>query len=201
MHFTLMHLFLCAARHSATLDVAARGSNAKSDDNEILDRLHCQLLPGGNAELGWDVFTLRYSVDPPLTTVFNEWAMHRYLRIFNSLWRIKRVEYSLNSAWQRLKPNSVTRFSSLNRTPHERMLGTDLRRCHITRAEMSHVINNISYYMMFEVLESSWNTFRSAVASTHDLDSIIYAHENFLNDVLSAALLDESSEALKVRQQ
>jgi hypothetical protein len=53
--------------------------------------------------------------------------------------------------------------------------------------------------MMFEVLESSWNTFCSAVASTYDLDSIIHAHENFLNDVLSAALLDESSEALKVR--
>lgn len=63
---------------------------------------------------------------------------------------------------------------------------------------MSHVINNISHYMMFEGLESRWAKFQAEVDEACDLDGIIEAHENFLADVLEFALLEERSQTIKV---
>ena len=37
----------------------------------------------GAEEKGWDVFSLEYVVDDPLSTVFTEQAMGKYLRVFN----------------------------------------------------------------------------------------------------------------------
>jgi gamma-tubulin complex component 3 len=50
---------------------------------------------------GWDVFSLTYHVDTPINTIFTQDNMFMYLRLFNFLWRLKRVEYSLVQTWMR----------------------------------------------------------------------------------------------------
>ena len=49
--------------------------------------------------LGWDIFSLYYKVGPPLNTIITQDLMKNYLRIFNFLWRLKRVDSSLSSTW------------------------------------------------------------------------------------------------------
>lgn len=48
---------------------------------------------------GWEVFSLLYHLQSPLSTIFTPHAMESYLRLFNFLWRLKRVETALNSTW------------------------------------------------------------------------------------------------------
>ncbi|RUP51935.1 gamma-tubulin complex component protein, partial [Jimgerdemannia flammicorona] len=91
-------------RHNltGTLETAIRASNAQYDDPEILRRLDVRLLEVSPGDLGWDVFTLDYHVDSPINTVFTPQAMHQYLKLFNFLWRLKRVEHTLSAAWRRM---------------------------------------------------------------------------------------------------
>ena len=68
---------------------------------DILRRLDARMLPYSHGELGWDVFTLEYKVDAPLDTIIDPDAMTLYLRAFNHLWRLKRVERALEASWRR----------------------------------------------------------------------------------------------------
>jgi len=90
-------------RHNltGTLETAIRSSNAQYDDPDILRRLDVRLLEISPGDSGWDVFSLDYHVDSPINTIFTPVAMHQYLKMFNFLWRLKRVEYALSSAWRR----------------------------------------------------------------------------------------------------
>jgi hypothetical protein len=59
-------------------------------------------LQGVDGDRGWDVFSLDYIVeDSPISAVLTEKAIQSYLRVFNFLWRLKRVEYMLNECWKR----------------------------------------------------------------------------------------------------
>lgn len=51
------------------------------------------------AFVGWDVFTLKYEVEEPISTVLDGAAMKAYLQIFRLLWALKRAEHSLNECW------------------------------------------------------------------------------------------------------
>ncbi|KAF9896463.1 Gamma-tubulin complex component 3, partial [Lobosporangium transversale] len=80
-------------RHNltGTLETAVRGSNAQFDDPDVLRRLDVRLLEISPGDSGWDVFSLDYHVDSPINTILTPVAMHQYLKMFNFLWRLKRV--------------------------------------------------------------------------------------------------------------
>lgn len=75
------------------LESAIRSSNVQYLPQEILQRLDVKLLESSAGDTGWEVFCLDYRIDQPLNTILNHKAMNNYLRIFNFLWRVKRVEY------------------------------------------------------------------------------------------------------------
>ena len=79
------------------IEGALRSSNTQYLNPDILNRVSVRLLEGGGD--GWDIFSLDYVIDAPLSTLLSPDAMKSYLRIFNFLWRIKRVDYSLNQVW------------------------------------------------------------------------------------------------------
>lgn len=96
-----IHLF----RHhlTATLETAVRGSNALLDHPDVLRALDARMLELGHGDIGWDVFTLDYRVDKPLDTVIlDRRSVTEYLRVFNFLWRIKRVSFTLNTTWRQM---------------------------------------------------------------------------------------------------
>ena len=96
-------------RHHLTiaLETAIRGSNAQFDDPEVIKRLDARLLEDSAGDTGWDVFTLEYKVDAPVNTILDGPAMQAYQLIFGHLWRVKRAEVALATAWTRV---SCSRF-------------------------------------------------------------------------------------------
>ncbi|CEF97652.1 Gamma tubulin complex protein 3 [Ostreococcus tauri] len=181
---------------SGVLEQAVRSSSVQSDSSEFIDRLRVRLMPHLNEEIGWDVFTLEYVVNQPLTTIFTEHAMSKYLRVFNFLWRLKRVEHTLCGTWQMMKPTVSHMLTSeaAGGGPSGATLVAMLRDCHSLRGEMHSFMSNFQYYVMVEVLEVSWADLEEKFAKHSDLDEIIAAHEIFLDSVVQKALLGSKSQ-------
>ncbi|XP_005450138.1 gamma-tubulin complex component 3 [Oreochromis niloticus] len=178
-------------QHNLTgiLETAVRATNAQYDNAEILKRLDVRLLEVSPGDTGWDVFSLDYHVDGPISTVFTRECMGHYLRVFNFLWRAKRMEYTLTDIWKGQMCNA-----KLLKTMPE--LSGVLHQCHILASEMVHFIHQMQYYITFEVLECSWDELWNKVRQAQDLDHIIAAHEVFLDTIISRCLLDNNSRSL-----
>lgn len=179
------------------LESAIRSSNAQYDDPDILDRLRVKLMPHGTGDRGWDVFSLEYDARVPLDTLFTESVMARYLKIFNFLWKLRRVEHALIGAWKAMKPNCITSnsFTKLQHAVKLQLLST-LRRCQVLWDEMNHFVTNLQYYIMFEVLEVSWSNFSNEMEAAKDLDDLLAAHEKYLHSIFEKSLLGERSQSL-----
>lgn len=160
---------------TATLETAIRGSNAQHDSEDVLRSLDARMLELGHGDIGWDVFTLDYRVEQPLDTVILDRAsMTEYLRVFNFLWRIKRVSYALNRTWRRMATSERARTLQVD-LPHEYydqdnmdqqelklMLGIanyiedQWKLVRAVSGEMLHFIGELQYYINYEVVEMSW---------------------------------------------
>ncbi|NP_001162198.1 gamma-tubulin complex component 3 [Papio anubis] len=157
-------------QHNLTgiLETAVRATNAQFDSPEILRRLDVRLLEVSPGDTGWDVFSLDYHVDGPIATVFTRECMSHYLRVFNFLWRAKRMEYIL----------------------------TDIRKGHMCNAKLLRNMPGEPSVRPRSVLECSWDELWNKVQQAQDLDHIIAAHEVFLDTIISRCLLDGDSRAL-----
>ncbi|CAO0790021.1 unnamed protein product [Mucor circinelloides] len=172
-------------RHNLTgiLETAIRSCNAQYDDPQILNRLDVRLMEIQKDDLGWDVFSLDYHVDAPINTVFSPTAMHQYLEAFNFLWRLKRVEYTLAAAW-RLWVKASREFTHLPE------LHQDIQFAQLTIQRMIHFIYQLQHYVLFEVLECSWDKLETFIEhKSVDLDSIIAAHNNYLKEITEKGFL------------
>lgn len=179
------------------LESSVRSSNAQYDDHDILDRLRVKMMPHNTGDRGWDVFSLEYDAGVPLNTVFTESVMAMYLKIFNFLWKLRRVEHALISVWKTMKPNCVTSrfFSKLPNAVKSQLILTS-RRCQVLWDEMNHFVSNLQYYIMFEVLEVSWSDLLKEMELAKDLDDLLLAHEKYLYSIVEKSLLGERSQTL-----
>ncbi|XP_072034595.1 LOW QUALITY PROTEIN: gamma-tubulin complex component 3 homolog [Amphiura filiformis] len=174
---------------TGVLETAIRATNAQFDDVDILHRLDVRLLQISPGDTGWDVFSLDYHVDGPISTVFTPQCKLLYLRVFNFLWRTKRMDYVLNQVWRGQMANA----KALKPIPE---LSPVLHQCHILAAQMIHFVQQMQYYINFEVMECSWDELCKKVTAAEDLDHIIAAHEVFLDTIIRRALLDQQSRPL-----
>ncbi len=174
-------------RHTLTaqLEHAIRGSNAQYDSPDVLLRLDARLLALSNGEVGWDVFTLDYKVDAPVDVIITPWASRQYLKVFQFLWRIKRVEFALGSTWRRCMTGAR---GVLARVDDKISRDWKLARCCI--AEMIHFVNQLQYYILFEVIEASWDQLQAAITKPDcTLDDLIDAHTKYLRSITHKGLL------------
>lgn len=65
--------------------------------------------PAGSTEIYWDLFSLRYKLGQPLSSIFTPEAQAHYNRLSKLLWRLRRAERSLNDAWRTLKVRPTQR--------------------------------------------------------------------------------------------
>lgn len=172
------------------LETAIRATNAQFEDQEILDRLDVRLLDVQPGDYGWDVFSLDYKVTGPISAVFGRRTITRYLMLFNSLWRAKRMEWILARVWTR---QTVLYKSALPMVPE---LQPILHTTNLLSSEMIHFVHQMAYYTAFEVMECSWAELMKRLKSAENLDEVIDAHEEFLNSVIRRALLGEGSRDL-----
>ncbi|ONM55356.1 Gamma-tubulin complex component 3 [Zea mays] len=179
------------------LETAIRASNAQYDDCDILDRIKVKMMDHGDGDRGWDVFSLEYDARVPLDTVFTASVMKMYLKVFNFLWKLKRVDHSLTGVWKTMKPNCIVSSPFYKEgTSIRAQFVSVLRKCQVLFNEMNHFVTNFQYYIMFEVLEVSWARFSDEMDAAKDLDDLLLAHDKYLNSILEKALLGEHSQGL-----
>ncbi|KEY63800.1 hypothetical protein S7711_09511 [Stachybotrys chartarum IBT 7711] len=174
-------------RHNLTaqLEHAIRGSNAQYDSSEVLRRLDARMLQLSHGDIGWDCFTLVYNVDAPIDVVVTEWGSRQYLKVFNFLWKIKRVEFAILSTWRKCMTGSrgVLQNSDIGVT-------NTWKSTRAVLAEMMHFVGQLQYYILFEVIESSWSELQKRVRKEDcTLDDLIQAHTRYLNDITHKGLL------------
>ncbi|EIW76095.1 gamma-tubulin complex DGRIP91 SPC98 component [Coniophora puteana RWD-64-598 SS2] len=166
-------------RHNltATLESALRSTSAADDAGgagEVLRRLDVRVLPYGQGEVGWDVFTLEYKVDAPADTVLDPESMGAYLKLFSHLWRMKRVESALRDAWMRAA----------------RGRRGDWHRIRLAMAEMIHFVRQMTAYCQLEVIECAWIELMEFLNKREgDLDGMIDAHRTYLERMVKKALM------------
>lgn len=155
---------------TATLETAIRGSNAQHDPADVLRSLDARMLELGHGDIGWDVFTLDYRVEQPLDTVIlDRGSMTEYLRVFNFLWRIKRVSYALNRTWRRMATSERSGQLSVSLRRHYHQAQEEEDMIAVAQymqdqwvfvrgvcGEMLHFIGELQYYINYEVVEMSW---------------------------------------------
>ncbi|KAM4066089.1 spindle pole body component [Hirsutella rhossiliensis] len=174
-------------RHTLTaqLEHAIRGSNAQYDSPEVLRRLDARMLQLSHGDIGWDCFTLEYKIDAPVDVVVTEWGNRQYLKVFNFLWRIKRVEFALLTTWRKCMTGS--RGVLQNSDPVVMQTWKSTRG---VLAEMIHFVGQLQYYILFEVIESSWGELQKRIQKEDcTLDDLIKAHERYLDDITHKGLL------------
>ncbi|ATZ53476.1 Bcspc98 [Botrytis cinerea B05.10] len=175
-------------RHTLTaqLEHAIRGSNAQYDSPEVLRRLDARMLQLSHGDIGWDCFTLEYKIDAPVDVVVTEWGNRQYLKVFNFLWRIKRVEFALSTTWRKCMTGARgVLLGSPDPAFHQ-----SWKQTRGVLAEMIHFIAQLQYYILFEVIESSWDELQSAIHKDGcTLDDLIKAHTKYLNAITHKGLL------------
>ncbi|CAD6500632.1 BgTH12-06341 [Blumeria graminis f. sp. triticale] len=174
-------------RHTLTaqLEHAIRGSNAQYDSPEVLRRLDARMLQLSHGDIGWDCFTLEYKIDAPVDVVVTEWGNRQYLKVFNFLWRIKRVEFALSSTWRRCMTGSRGVLHGDNK-----IVVQAWKQTRGVLTEMIHFIGQLQYYILFEVIESSWDELQTEINKDGcTLDDLIKAHTRYLKAITHKGLL------------
>ncbi|RKU46539.1 Microtubule-nucleating Tub4p (gamma-tubulin) complex component [Coniochaeta pulveracea] len=174
-------------RHTLTaqLEHAIRGSNAQYDSPEVLRRLDARMLQLSHGDIGWDCFTLEYKVDSPVDVVITEWGNRQYLKVFNFLWRIKRVEFALSQTWRKCMTGARGVLQSTDPTVLQTWKST-----RGTLAEMVHFVGQLQYYILFEVIESSWSELQRNIRREGcTLDELLQAHTAYLQAITQKGLL------------
>ncbi|CAK7214659.1 Microtubule-nucleating Tub4p (gamma-tubulin) complex component [Sporothrix curviconia] len=180
-------------RHTLTsqLDHAIRGSNAQFEPPEILRRLDARMLQQSHGDTGWDCFTLEYKIGAPVDCVVTEWANKQYLKVFNFLWYVKRVEFALSSTWHKCMTGA--RGVLQTDDPAVRQAWKTTRG---TLAEMVHFVGQLQYYILFEVIEASWAVLQKEIRREDcTLDDLISAHHAYLTSITNKGLLGVSRRA------
>lgn len=179
-------------RHNLTaqLEHAVRHSNAQYDDPEVIRRLDARMIELNRNDTGWDCFTLEYKISAPCDVVITQWANTQYLKIFNVMLRIKRVEYSLNATWGKCMTGARGVLAHI-----EDNIKADWKNARCLVAEMVHFVNQLQYYILFEVVESAWTTLQKTTQrSDATLDELIEAHTKYVNTIVQKGLLASSAE-------
>lgn len=170
------------------------------------------MLEYSHGEIGWDVFTLEYKVDAPINTVLDSESMIKYLKLFNHLWKMKRIESTLSKTWMRVAGGSRTflrlpgkHATIFTNSPRNEGLLLDMQyqwhQIRIVMAEMIHFIRQMQAYCQLEVIECSWKNLVEFIQRKEgDLDALINAHRSYLDRMVNKVLLLSPKAGREVRE-
>ena len=173
---------------SSILETGIRATATKLDDLDIHRRLDVRLLAPSENERGWDVFILDYNVGGPIGTIL-EPCRQTYQTVFFALWRAKRMESILSTIWK----HQITSAKMFSKMPEVLSIQTHI---HLITSSMVHLVHQMQYFFLFEVIECSWDAFAKQLGQAASLDDIITSHSRFIDAVRRGTLLDEKSQEL-----
>ncbi|XXQ32356.1 Gamma tubulin complex component C-terminal [Plasmodiophora brassicae] len=185
------------------LESALRATVGHFERPDVMSRLQVRLLQSSPGDSGWEVFTLDYRIDSapalsaeaqdavsPLSIVFHPDHMRSYLRMFNFIWRIKRIEHCLSDTWKRQN-------SDMSRLASDSDLRSLFHKAQTIRHEMVQFVNNLNSFVKYDVIECCWDRFVSSVQKAADLDEVISAHSNYIARLLDKLFIGDNLSPLQ----
>lgn len=146
---------------------------------KLSDTSKLQIQEDNNTRLtGIEAFMLDYHIETlPLSLIISQRSISNYQLIFRHLFFVKHVERRLFSVWLD------------HQTIKELQLRGELGETYCLRQQMLHFLQNLVYYMMFEVIEPRWHELEQNLSSSKTIDDMISHHEGFQNIVMKECLL------------
>jgi len=175
----------------AVLKTTVRHLLNVSDEFNAVNNLDARLLEIGHGNIGWDVFTLDYQLHPPISLILNdETNQHKrdYLKVFNYLWKFKRLEALFTEEWRKQKNLRqrnlhVVIFRKINRV---RLIQNFLRGfSHSIERFIFEEIINSNYEALIEELKLENNVSKIPIVKTAKdfkvSKTILKPSEDYLN--------------------
>ncbi|XP_026968843.1 gamma-tubulin complex component 2 isoform X3 [Sagmatias obliquidens] len=128
---------------------------------------------------GLEAFSFDYVVKWPLSLIINRKALTRYQMLFRHMFYCKHVERQLCNVWI---SNKTAKQYSLHSAKWFAGAFT-------LRQRMLNFVQNIQYYMMFEVLEPTWHVLEKSLRSASNIDDVLGHHTSFLDSCLKDCML------------
>ncbi|CAL8282835.1 unnamed protein product [Merluccius merluccius] len=199
------------SRLEALLELALRMSTANTDP--FKDDLKIELMPHNvitqllrvlaietkqekaiiNAEpteaahTGLEAFSFDYIVKWPLSLIINRKALTRYQMLFRHIFYCKHVERLLCNVW----------ITNKDAKQHSLRSAKWFSAAFALRQRMLNFVQNIQYYMMFEVMEPTWHVMENNLKSASNIDDVLCHHTSFLDNCLKDCMLT-NQELLKI---
>uniref|UniRef100_A0AAX7SKV9 Gamma-tubulin complex component n=1 Tax=Astatotilapia calliptera TaxID=8154 RepID=A0AAX7SKV9_ASTCA len=128
---------------------------------------------------GLEAFSFDYIVKWPLSLIINRKALTRYQMLFRHMFYCKHVERLLCNVWI---SNKDFRQYSLHSA---KWFATAFA----LRQRMLNFVQNIQYYMMFEVMEPTWHVMENNLKMASNIDDVLCHHTSFLDNCLKDCML------------
>ncbi|XDV44944.1 hypothetical protein PO909_013148 [Leuciscus waleckii] len=178
-------------RLEALLELALRMSTANTDP--FKDDLKIDLMPHDvitqllrvlaidtkQEKAIINAFSFDYIVKWPLSLIINRKALTRYQMLFRHMFYCKHVERLLCNVWI---SNKTAKQYSLHSAKW-------FAAAFALRQRMLNFVQNIQYYMMFEVMEPTWHIMENNLKSASNIDDVLCHHTSFLDNCLKDCML------------
>uniref|UniRef100_A0A665VRI8 Gamma-tubulin complex component n=1 Tax=Echeneis naucrates TaxID=173247 RepID=A0A665VRI8_ECHNA len=128
---------------------------------------------------GLEAFSFDYIVKWPLSLIINRKALTRYQMLFRHMFYCKHVERLLCNVWI---SNKDFRQNSLHSAKW-------FAAAFALRQRMLNFVQNIQYYMMFEVMEPTWHNMENNLKTASNIDDVLCHHTSFLDNCLKDCML------------
>ncbi|XP_067225160.1 gamma-tubulin complex component 2 [Chanodichthys erythropterus] len=128
---------------------------------------------------GLEAFSFDYIVKWPLSLIINRKALTRYQMLFRHMFYCKHVERLLCNVWI---SNKTAKQYSLH-------CAKWFAAAFALRQRMLNFVQNIQYYMMFEVMEPTWHIMENNLKSASNIDDVLCHHTSFLDNCLKDCML------------
>ncbi|XP_062821315.1 gamma-tubulin complex component 2 isoform X2 [Anolis carolinensis] len=136
---------------------------------------------------GLEAFSFDYVVKWPLSLIINRKALTRYQMLFRHMFYCKHVERQLCNVW--ISSKAAKRYSLHS--------SKWFAGAFTLRQRMLNFVQNIQYYMMFEVMEPTWHILEKSLKSASNIDDVLTHHTSFLDNCLKDCMLT-NPELLKI---
>ncbi|XP_004579789.1 gamma-tubulin complex component 2 isoform X1 [Ochotona princeps] len=136
---------------------------------------------------GLEAFSFDYIVKWPLSLIISRKALTRYQMLFRHMFYCKHVERQLCNVW----------ISNKAAKQHALTSARWFASAFTLRQRMLNFVQNIQYYMMFEVMEPTWHVLEKNLKSACNIDDVLGHHTSFLDTCLKDCMLT-NPELLKV---
>ncbi|KAM9425276.1 gamma-tubulin complex component 2 [Pholidichthys leucotaenia] len=128
---------------------------------------------------GLEAFSFDYIVKWPLSLIINRKALTRYQMLFRHMFFCKHVERLLCNVW----------ISNKDFKQHSLHSAKWFAAAFALRQRMLNFVQNIQYYMMFEVMEPTWHIMENNLKTASNIDDVLCHHTSFLDNCLKDCML------------